>query len=210
MEVTIIAHLSAVSHVLPAYAGIRHRRKMPFPMKVFTAFLIFGVAFEAAEYILKQLNIHNIFLINFYGLIEFECLIYLYFQRVEKGIYKDILQLAGMLYFLLWMFDVSFDPFPKNFNESIMAGGNALLIALSILVLNNTFSETQKELADYSIFWIGIGAIIYCAGTIIVFTMSNKILAMGLNYFILLWHINWILTIVANLLFTRSFWCKAF
>lgn len=179
-------------------------------MKVFALFSIFGVAVELIELILSRLGIHTMFLINFYRLVEFECFSYLYYQRIERRGYKDILQIMGMLYFLLWMLDVSFNPFPKEYGESINAGTNILLIAGTLFVFFNIFYNSKILISEYSLFWIGIGGIIYWTGTIIIFTMGNEILKMGLNYFDALWHINWIFTIIANICFMRSFWCKIF
>lgn len=179
-------------------------------MKVFTIFAVLGCLIVTTEIILGRFGINNLFLINIYWLMQVECFVYIYIKRIQKRSYSDILQVIGMLYLLLWMYDFSFDSFPDRFNEFFMASGNIFLIIITVLMFYEIFPVGDKKMSEYSIFWIGIGVIIYSASTVIVFTMSNKLLEIGIQYFNMLWHINWGFTIISNVLFARSFTCKTF
>jgi hypothetical protein len=59
MNVPIMAHVSAVSSLLPAIAGLVRYKKLNKAMRVFTIFSIVGVIHILVEFILGRLDIRN-------------------------------------------------------------------------------------------------------------------------------------------------------
>jgi len=210
VNIPILAHFAAASHILPAYGGLSRWKKINTPMKVFTVFWCVAVVLEIVEFVLGRLGIHNQFVINIFFLIQCECFLYLYYHWTILEPAKNIIKFAQMVFFIAWMIDVSFTPFPDEFRETILTAGNVILIFSSIFILQTLLKLSTISLLHNSIFWIGCGTIVYSTGTLIVWAMSNTMMKMGVEYFAILWHINWGFAIIANVLYARSFWCKEF
>lgn len=210
MHIPLFAHVAAVSFLIPTGFAIRYWKSNSAPMKIFGSFCFFSTVQVCLEFILGRKGISTQFFSHVYTLISVECLLYLYSKWIQKRSVRDILNIVGLIYFVFWFLDVSFFPFPKEFRENIDAAANIVIIISSVLLLAQMVKLSEHSLTNHSIYWIAIGEMLYSAGTIIVFSFSNTILSMGIEYFNMLWHINWGFTIIANLFFARSFKCKTF
>ncbi len=210
MQIPVFAHVAAASFFIPAGIGYRNWRILQPPMKIFTLFCFFLVVQVIAEFVLGRLGIANHFVSNIHVLVQVECILFLYFKWVQKTRLKDSLKIAGLMYFVFWFLDVSFLPFPKEFRENIDTVASCILLVASVIILGQIVGVSKISITQYSVFWIAIGTLLYSSGTIVVFSFSNTILNMGMEYFNMLWHINWGFTIIANLFFVRSFSCKTF
>jgi hypothetical protein len=200
--------VSAASHIAPAAAGVWFWKRLSLPMRVLTLFFSFTVLITIAELVLALLGIVNVFLSNIYRLAEFISLMYFFRYRVHHSTYRDGMTMLSMVYVVLWFTEVSFDPFPKHYNEFINVLSNILLLAVSVAVLFYLFNASNRKLALQSAFWICIGTILNCSGTVIIYSMGSTILSMGVDQFTMMWHFNWGSNIAANILFARSFLCQ--
>ncbi len=210
MKIPIFAHISAGCYLIPAVVGITRWKNLNKFMKVFSIFSIYSIISIVIEFILGRLGISNQFLSNIYRLVFLECILYLFFNWTRQIWLKDTLKIAGLMYFVFWFLDVSFLPFPVDFRAHIATVANSVMLVASMITLSHVVKNSETAITEYSVFWIAVGTIIYSAGTIIVLTMSNTILSMGIEYFNMLWHINWGFTIIANVFFARSYLCKTF
>ncbi len=210
MKIPIFAHIAAGSYLIPAVAGMIQWKDLNRSLKFFTVFSLFAIISIIAEFIMGRMGISNQILSNIYRLVQIECILYLYSVWTKKTQFQDTLKIAGLMYFVFWFLDVSFLPFPKEFREHIATVANGIMLIASVMMLSHIVKVSEETVTKHSIFWIAIGILIYSAGTIIVLTMSNTILQMGIDYFNMLWHINWGFTIIANIFYTRSFVCKTF
>jgi hypothetical protein len=210
MKIPIFAHIAAGTYLIPAFVGVRYWKNQNKYMKIFTVFFVYSIVSIIAEFIFGRMGISNQILSNIFRLIQLECVLFLYSGWTQQMHLKDGLKIAGLLYLVFWSLDVSFLPFPKEFREHIATAANSIMLVASVIILGHLVKISEKSITQYSVFWIAIGIILYSAGTIVVLTMSNTILSMGKDYFDLLWHINWGFTIIANVIFARSFLCKTF
>ena len=210
MTVPIFAHFSAASFLIPTFTGIYYWKRLSKPLKVFVIFFVFTVLHEITTLVLGRMGIHNQFLSNYYQLVETQCFLYLYYSWTKNSKLRDILLYVGLFYMVFWLINKVYYENPAEFNDVIATVALFILIVTTIIVLRSVLQNTNALLTEQSMFWIGAGVLLYSSFTIILLTMSNTILEMGMTYFIVLWYINWGSTIVANLLFARSFLCKIF
>ena len=210
MQIPIFAYVAAASFLIPAGFGVRHWRRLQTSMKIFALFCIFSVIQVTAEFVLGRMGIANQFLSNIYMIVYVGCMLFLYSQWTQKIRLNDGLKIAGLMYFVFWFLDVSFLPFPKEFRENIDTVASFIMLVASVIILGQIVRVSKISITQYSVFWIAIGTLLYSSGTIVVFSFSNTILDMGIEYFNMLWHINWGFTIIANVFFARSFLCKTF
>lgn len=210
MTIPIFAHFAAASYLIPAVAIIKYRRQLNRPMKVFALFMFYSMLHIASEFILGRFGIHNQFLLNIFRLVFLQSILYLYALWTDQKTVKNLFHFTGLAYLLFWCVDVAFNPFPAEFSEGISVAANIIMMIASIIVLNAANKHSHRRVTEHSVFWIASGIILYAAGTTAVSLMSNAILAMGMEYFNALWHINWGFTILTNLFFARAFLCKTF
>jgi uncharacterized protein YhhL (DUF1145 family) len=210
MAIPIFAHVAAGSYLIPAVAAYTYRNQLERPMRFFALFIGYTLLHIAGEFLLGRFGIHNQFLLNIYRLVFLECILFLYGLWTDQKSFKDIFHLAGLAYLLFWCIDVAFTPFPAEFRESISVASNVILIVASLMILNSANKHSHRRVTEHAVFWMASGIVLYSAGTMAVTLMSNTILAMGLEYFNAMWHINWGFTIIANLFFTKAFLCKIY
>lgn len=210
MAIPPFAHIAAVSYFLPAGVGLRYWKLSPAPMKVFTLFCVYSTLHLIAEFTLGRMKISNQFLLNYHQIIELGAILYVYHAWVPGKRLKDLFQYFGLGYSLLWIVNKFFFEDPMRFSENISLVALFLQIIASLIIMNSIVNSSREHVSAHAIFWIALGVLLYASGTIIVNGFSNTILAMGMVYFNILWHINWGFTIIANILYARSFRCRLF
>jgi|GEM_PF-4709603 len=208
MNVPLIAHVSAASHLVPAAVGLWYWKRLSLPMRVLVFYFNFTVLVEITELILALLGIHNIFVINIHRIVEFVSFMYFFRHHVHHHTYREAMAILSMLYIVLWFTEVSFDPFPKQHSEFINTVSNIALLIVSVAVSFYLFTTSQGNLTSQSTFWICLGAILTFSSTVIIYSLGNTVLALGIEHFTLLWHFNWGFSIIANILYARSFLCQ--
>jgi hypothetical protein len=208
MSIPIFAHLAAASFLLPLIYGLRHWATVNSTMKLFVVFSVYAALHVLTELLLGLQHINNQILSDIFQLIEFECIVFLYVKSVKIRIFKDILQIIGMLYCVYWFIEMSFIEIPEEFHVTIAVAANIFLIIASVLIFYEISLITNYQFFNHSIAWIAMGVILYTSGTVLILTMSNTVLKNGIQYFNILWHINWGFCIVGNIFYARSFLCK--
>lgn len=210
MGIPIAAHIAAGSFLLPAAAGLMRWRLLDRPRRMFAGFCLYAVLHVAAEFILGRFGIRNHFLINFYWLAEFIVIALLYAQWTTDRRSAVVFRWSIPLYAFFWIVQTALLSDLSQFTDLSATVAHLLLAVFSVMVLQQQFRRTDDRITDAAMFWIGTGVLLYQAGTIIVFSISNTALQMGIAYFDIVWHINWGCTIVANVFFARSFQCRHF
>jgi hypothetical protein len=210
VAIPLFAHVAAASYFIPAGAGFRYWRTSPVPVRVFTVFCIYSTLHLIAEFTLGRLGISNLFLLNYHQIVEFSCILFVYISWVKEERTKDLFQYLGLAYGLVWLINKYFYEDPERFSEVISAVAMVFLMFASVIVLNTLVRSAKEPVREHAVFWIALGVLLYGAGTVVVTSFSNTILAMGMEYFNMLWHINWGFTVITNVLYARSFSCRLF
>lgn len=207
MNIPFFAHVASTSYILPAYFSVRRWKYLDRPLKGFAVFSIISVGQTVAEFVLGRMGIHNQFLLNYYQLVEFIFVMYLFFYRAETGLFKEGIQYITMLYILTWVIYKFYFENPDKFSEVIAPLSSFFFIIVSGYALVQLLQSSTIIISKTPMFWFSTGIFLYAAGTIIIFLFSNAILAMGIDYFNALWHVNWGFTLISNLCFSKGFWC---
>lgn len=207
MAIPVFAHVAAASYFIPAGVGLRYWKSAPVPLKVFTLFCVYSTLHLIAEFTLGRMKISNQFLLNYHQIVELTAILFVYYSwAIEKRI-KNLFLIFGLGYSLMWVVNKLFFEDPMHFSENISILALFIQIISSIIILNALVGSSRESVTRHAIFWIALGVLLYAAGTIIISGFSNTILALGMEYFNILWHFNWGFTIIANILYARSFAC---
>ena len=209
MKIPALAHISTLTYLIPLLAGIWQFKRLDRPMKMFFLLCVLSLIEVTAEYILSVKHINNSFLINYYFLIDSLFLSVVYLYSIEDKRTKRIILILAILFIVIWVLDSLIFAVPGQMNNEMAVTSRIFIIVASIVIVLAVMKKTDSLLIDNPIFWVSTGYVLYSAGVLFVFGLSNELLKIGMLYFAVAWHINWSLAIVANLMFTRSFYCRA-
>lgn len=210
MKAPWLLYAAEISCLFPAVAGLYRWKNLTVHLKLLTIFFGYTVIHVVLQETLRRMSINNIFLVDIHQIVELEFFLFLFWVWSKNKYLRIGIQSAGVIYAVFWSVNKWYFQKPAPFNEIIATVANIFLIIFSISILYELGKRTTIQVTNYAIFWIGTGIVLYCAGTVIIFSFSNTILQLGMTYFVFFWHINWSLTIIVNLLFSRSFFCRTF
>ncbi len=208
MKIPTLAIIALLTYLIPAIAGIWRFERLERPMKMFLLLCVWSCIEVAAEFISSMRHINNYFLINSYYLIDSLLVAIFYSYSTEEKRTKRGLLYLTLVFSCVWIVDRVFFAIPGQMNSEMAVTSSIFIIIVSILILLAVMKKTDRLLIDESIFWVSTGYILYSAGVLLIFGLSNELMKLGTFYFVVAWHINWSLAIVANLMFTRGFFCR--
>lgn len=208
MTIPPFAHVAAASHLVPAVSGAWYWKRMPRPLRVFAIFSWYALIHLTVEYILGRAGRSNQWLIDLQQIAELLVLLWLFGTASTHRAFKTALLIGAACYTVLWIYVESVAAEPDRFTEATSVASMLILIAASVFTFHALVRRDGERPSDHAVYWIALGVLIYGAGTIVVTTFSNDFLAMGMDTFVAMWHINWGFTIVTNLLYARSFQCR--
>ena len=209
MKIPALAYIASLTYLIPAIAGVWRFKKLERPMRFFSFFCVWSCLEAGAEFILSKYHINNYFLINTYFLIDFLLLSILNSYSTEDKRTKRIVLILAIIFAIIWVINKLVFAVPGQMDNEMAVMSGIFIIIISILIVLAVMKRTDRLLVDESIFWISMGYALYSAGVLLIFGLSNELLKLGMLYFAVAWHINWSLAIIANLMFTRSFFCRA-
>lgn len=209
MKIPALAFISLLTYLIPPLAGIWRFKRLTRPMKMFFLLCVWSLIDVTAGYILSMKHINNSFLINYYFLIDSLFLSVVYSLSIEDKRTKRIILILAILFIVIWVVDKLIFAVPGQMNNEMAVTSRVFIIVASIVIVLAVMKKTDSLLIDRPIFWVSTGYVLYSAGVLFIFGLSNELLKIGMLYFHIAWHINWSLAIVANLMFTRSFFCRA-
>jgi hypothetical protein len=209
MKIPALAFISSLTYLIPPLAGIWRFKRLDRPMKLFFLLCVWSLIEVTAEYILSVNHINNSFLINSSFLIDTLFLSVVYSNSTEDKRIKRIILILAILFIAIWIVDKLIFAVPGQMNNEMAVTSCIFIIVASIVIVLAVMKKTDSLLIDKPIFWVSAGYVLYSAGVLFIFGLSNELLKLGMFYFQIAWHINWSFAIVANLMFARSFFCRA-
>ncbi|MDP2885339.1 MAG: hypothetical protein Q8P51_10005 [Ignavibacteria bacterium] len=209
MSIPLLGYIYFGVSFVPVVVGLYRYRIIPGPMKILTLLCILSLVIAAIEFILGRLKIQNQFLANYYVPVELLLIALIYFLSTSTAKERKLIAGGVALFMLVWMIDKIFIEIPSQMNSNMAAVSRFFLVVLSILMISVISRDEAAKLSDKSIFWVAVGVIVYSTGTFIVAGVGSRLLKIDVSLFVIAWHINWLLLIVANLLYTKGLLCES-
>jgi len=208
MPAPIFAYVCEASHLIPAAVGVARFKRLTNPMRILAIFTILACFQMIVAYIAAIWKHNNIFLDDYFALIEFSMLLGVYYFSVRRRSSRILLVVFGVTYFIIWMARVPLSGGPISIGGNMAVIGRIILIILSLVVAQETLRGETIQILEKPVFWVIVGVIMYTAGTLMIFGFSDDLLKSGIVYFEMAWRINWTLMIAANLFYTKAFLCN--
>ena len=152
-------------------------------------------------------NAHNFEIFGIFEIIEYAMFAYFFYLSIESKIAKKVVVIISTL--ILTILTVTFLKAGKNGFDSITASVESIaIISLSLFYFYEQISKPQKNFIYASPnFWIVIAFMIYTSSTLFLFIISNNLSANEMKKY---WSINYISSIVANVIFCIAFLVNRF
>ncbi len=208
-HIPVLARIASVSYLIPLLVGLWRFRSLDRSMKIFFLLCVWSCVEIVAEYMLSVRHINNTFIINYFLLIDALFLFLLYLFSTDDRRTKRNIFILALLFICAWIVDKIFLAVPDQINSEMAVTSQIFIILASIVIVQAIMKKSSNLLIDEPIFWVAAGHVLYSAGVLLIFGLSNELLKLGPVYFNVSWHINWALAIVANLMFARGFFCRA-
>lgn len=192
--------------------GIYRWKKVDQPLRYFILFLSVTAIQIGAEYVLGRFKIPTQVLTDFYTVFEVTFLLFLFRMVIRSKLKKNIFLVFIILDLLILVFSTIYKSETPQFNSVLLLSARLFLIISSMIVIHSLLTDKltiQQPMYEYYIFWIATGVLIYCSGSFIVLSLGNEIMKYGIDYFFAVWKLNWIFFIVANILFSFSFFFQS-
>jgi hypothetical protein len=208
MAIPLFGEICAASNIIPAGVGVVRFKRLSKPMRFLAVLTVLACVQMVASALAGLWKHTNIFLDDYYALVEFCILWTVYFFSIRRRNSRLLLVVLGVMYLAAWLIKVPFYDGPIPIGGSMAVIDRIVLIVLSLVVAQEVLSGEATQILEKPVFWVVMGVVLYATGTIMVFGFSDRLLKSGLPYFEMAWRINWTLLIAANLFYTKALMCN--
>ncbi len=209
MPLPIFGDVAIASNIIPAIVGAGRFRSLHKSMKVLTLLCILACLQEGGEIVLAVIRHTNYFLSDYYRVIEVSMLCAVFYYSVDSKQGRWRLSVLGIVFAVAWGVDLALFSDPNRINSLMSMVARSFMMVMAAIALWTQLKDEQNPILEQSVFWVAASVILYSAGTMVVLGLSNVLMQLGRPYFLAAWHINWVLLITANILYTKGILCKA-
>ncbi len=208
MSIPLLGYICFGFLFVPAIVGLFRYKKMSTAIRLLTALCVLAVVDGLTSFILGRMKINNQLVANVYVPIEVILITSVYYLSTVAGRSKRVLLGSASLFVLVWFVDVTFFEPLMEMNSTMAAISRLFLIAQSFMMITLVSKDSAGALSKRAVFWVASGVILYSTGTFIVAGLGSRLLELNVSFFVIAWHINWSLLIVANLFYTKGMLCE--
>ena len=177
-------------------------------MKLFLLLWVAVFIQVVVEIYYSRLGVNNLEIENNGMFLETALLGIVYLTAAKGKKYHSILYYILGIYVCILIGSRVFFHVPNKIDPIENILGKAVIIIYGILFLYNELKLTTKLISQEPIFWVAAGSLLYSGGTIIIFGLGDVLTNLGSAYFVMAWYINFILVIIANIVYTKAFLCS--
>ncbi len=203
--------ISILSQIIPFASGLFVFRFLSGEMKVLLVYFGLGLFVEVISSYLGLNNIHNLWLFHFFTIIEYGLLMWVFSAWLKSQTLKRILRISIPLLSLVGIIAMFFLEGIHQFNAYSRSVASLILVAASAFILFELSMESFNSVLRQPRFWIASAALLYFAGSLVLFALSNVLLVL------LKWDIERVRTVFAvytiinmitNLIYAGGFLCQ--
>ena len=208
MRIPLLYYIVLMSQLCTAIVGGFRYKSLSLPLKILEWLFIISVVDTVGSWFLFSFHIHTFWPSHYYTLIELVFITMIYINWIKQQNKKTFFLLCLAGFTLLWIIGkFSFEPFSYS-DDWTATISKILQIAFSVFILIEVMQESDILWMNDPRLWVAISIILYAAGTLFWFALFNKMLQISPERLRQSYSLNWILIIISNLFFIRSFLCK--
>lgn len=203
-----LLYVVLASSFVPVIVGLMRYKNLDKGAKALLILAAVNCFQMMTSYVLSLMKIHNLELLNDYRPLELVMIAVVFGLMVESRFIRRLLLSCSIGYVLIWIADKIYLDDPTQLNSRMAMLSRIVAIIMSIAVLYSETKASSGLLTGRPLFWVGTAVLLYSSGTLLVLGLSNQLVNLQRELFILAWQINWTLLIVANLFYTKGLLCK--
>lgn len=201
-------YLSMYSIVIPAGIGVLCYSQFNGLQKLLFLLVGFTLIGDLGNDLLTQFEISNLPGIHFFTLLQFILLVMIFEKGVFPLLSKRITRGVLFVFLVFAIFDAFLWNGLDNFNSFSRPLASFLLLFFALTFLYKTLQELKiKYLEREPLFWISIGVLIYCSGSLFIFLFTNYVKTSN-ESLLTIWGIHAIFNIILNLTYVVALWIK--
>jgi hypothetical protein len=177
--------------------------------KALVLLLLWGLIIDGLLIWLLKGTQASSFIMNIYTLIEFLLIMFIIYNwQSSKSLKKTIIGIS-FVYFLFWT--IAKFTFEALLSPYYITGtiSNSIIALCAGFTLFRIDYDNGTNLLKSTRFWILLAFIIYYSGTLVPIIVQGILYKQSREIFLLAWSINWILSIVANMLYSMGIFLKS-
>jgi hypothetical protein len=203
----VLMYVSLFSPVLPIFTGIFRLKLISREIKILVLYLFFGSAFDNLSMWFIQDARVDLELWHIYIIIEYIFVMVIVFSWQESHRMKKLFQTLLLFYVLFW-FCAKFTFEPLHGSYSITSSISRVILALSAgYTMFVVIGNRVQTLSNNNRFWVLLSFVFFYLGTLIPVALISILFSQHGEESFPIASINWVLSIVANILFTIGIMC---
>jgi len=208
MNLPGIAYVDIASNLLPLGIGVARIRSIRRERWYFFLFVAAAAITELVTYWMATQRIHNLWLLQWYNIIEYGSLILLFAAWQKNAIIRKSLIWSNAVFLVLWVWfkvtGIEKLTDPAEYTHTI---SSVTLVIASMIALVDLMKEETSSIYREARFWISSSVLIYFAGNIILFLFSTSLSALNLQAFSRFGTLHWGIDIACNFMYAIAFLC---
>lgn len=188
--------------------GLLFRRAWSKDVRILVLYLGVTILFNAAMVFVALNKMTNLWLMHLYTPVQFGLLMWL-FSHWQSPSLRRIFLLSIPAFGGIWLITMLLFESFNHFNSYTRPFEALILLLVSSFTLLSITRENFDSLFRLPSFWISSGTLIYFAGMIVLYAVSNVLLEHSVDTLRILWvPIQSTVALLTNLLFMGAFLCR--
>ncbi len=208
MERPFLLYAAMVAPMLPIGVGLRKIKYLKSGMKVLLFFFILDELLTAISYWLATYKSNNLWIIHADTILRLGAfgIAYSIWQTSRRA--RLVTGTLLGMFFVYWLWTTGYTSSLTQFENYSKSISKLLLAGLSCYMLYVLANEENVDLFLLDRFWIVSGTVVYATGTLFLAAFGSTILGFNNETFLKVWAVNWMLFIIANIVYTGGFLCS--
>ena len=203
-----LLYVALASSFVPFIVGLMRCKSLDRGAKALLILAAANCCQMMTSYVLSLMKIHNLELLNDYRPLELVMIAAVFGLMIESRFVKRFLLTCSVAYVVIWIADKIYLDDPTQLNSRMAMLSRIIAIIMAITVLYSDAKASTGLFAKRPLFWVGTAVLLYSSGTLLVLGLSNQLINLNRETFIMAWQINWTLLVMANLFYTKGLLCK--
>jgi hypothetical protein len=188
--------------------GIIRFRELTPPLRYLVWTIIFWFIAGIVERVMGVFNIRNLWLTQCNTLIGLALFIRIYYYWRISALYGHILIISLIVFTILWIIaKFTFEPFVQS-DDYTSSISTIIILGATIFLMIQILKDSVIVLNNDPRFWTSVAFILYSVGTLFIFSLFTLMLNTNREVLLIVYPVNWMLTIMAHLFFARAIWCQ--
>lgn len=206
---TVLSNISYIVIFVPLIIGVIFWKRLSFVQRMIFGIVVLTFLNDSLTIILNRQEIHNLWVYHLYVPLYFWMIALLYRESPMKSTIKKWLLPYACIFTVfsvvnsIWIQPVS------GFNSNAISIGMLSYILLALIYFQFLLKQQfYTRLENDPLFWMSVGLLLFNAGALVLFIVSNYFNSSDRKVVASIWSLNVILNIILIMFYSLSLWVR--